>query len=50
MRKVLSFLLLNLNINRTDNAIKDYDFLINPFLKFLFKYFLRNFNFAVKNL
>ena len=50
MRRVLSFLLLNLDINRTDDAAGDYDFLINPFFKFLFRYSLRNLNFAVKDL
>ena len=50
MRRVFPLLLLNLDTNRINNTIKDYDFLINPFIKFLFKYFLKNFNFTTKDL
>ena len=34
----------------TDNTTENYDFLINPFLKFLFRYSLKNFSFTVENL
>ena len=50
MRRVLFSLLLNLNINKTDDVIKDYNFLINFFFRFLFRYSLKNFNFATKDL
>ena len=50
MRRVFPFLLLNLGINKIGDVIEDYDFLINSFFKFLFKYSLRNFSSAVKDL
>ena len=50
MRRVLPFKLLNLDINKINNAIGDYDFLMNLFFRFLFRYFLRNFSFAAEDL
>ena len=50
MQKIFSPLPLNLNINKTNNTTKNYNFLINPFFKFLFKYSLKNFNSAAEDL
>ena len=50
MRKIFPPLLLDLGINRIDNAVGDYDFLMNLFFKFLFKYSLKNLSFAAEDL